>query len=396
MKGILIISTVSGFLDKFEQEDIKILQSMGYRIYFASNMKEQHYIYDEEQLKKEGVHAFHIDIARSPYLLRPNLRAARQLIKIIKENNIAAVHCHEPVGGVLGRVMGMYFQNRGLQVVYTAHGFHFYKGAPLINRTLYYAAERVMAHHTDILITINREDYKNACRFRLRDKGRVYQIPGVGLDLDKFSPMDEKERKMHREALGLTEEDFFIVSVGELNENKNHIVLLEALSAIKAKGGASSIKYGICGDGFFHDQIRAWIRELDIEENVLLFGYCQNVQDILGCADISAFPSIREGLGMAGLEALSMGIPLLASDNRGTREYMKDKENGIVCSACDKESWIRAINYMRSLSESDYNSMREKCRESVTRFRKENVIRKMQKIYGELDRRVMHIEAKRQ
>lgn len=236
MKNILILTTVSGFLGKFEKGNIKILQDMGYTVHYAANMKEQHYPFDEEELRGMGIHIHHIDIARSPYMFKYNLKAVFQLRNIIIQNGICAIHCHTPVGGMFGRVMGRWFKKRNLHIVYTAHGFHFYKGAPLINNTVYYIVERMLAKYTDILVVINKEDYTNARKFRLKDGGRVYRIPGVGLDLQKFAPLEGSQRAERRKSLRLTEEDYFIISVGELNENKNQQIILKALDKMRKDG----------------------------------------------------------------------------------------------------------------------------------------------------------------
>lgn len=395
MKNILILTTVSGFLDKFERGNVAILQKMGYTVHYAANMEEQHYLFDEAEIRNRGVHLHHIDIARSPYMLRYNGKAFFQLMKIIRENHICAIHCHTPVGGALGRLMGMAFKKENLQVVYTAHGFHFYKGAPLINNTVYYLMERLFATYTDILIVINKEDYKNAKKFRLRKGGQVYRIPGVGLDMEQFSPLQTEEKRHIRKVLGLKETDCFLVSVGELNENKNQEIILKALASMREKGiDISHLKYGICGDGFFRERIREKIKELKLEENVISFGYCSNVPEILGCADFSVFPSHREGLGMAGLEALAMGIPLLASENRGTREYLQPGVNGYFCDSNKVRSWIDGILMMWRMSDKVREKMSYNCRNSVMAFGRDCTDSIMELVYQDLDMRIQSGKAR--
>ena len=380
-KNILILSTVSGFLKKFETDDVEILKELGYTVHYAANMREQHYLFDETALCKMGVEPHHIDIERSPYMIRKNKKAFKQLLDIIDTFQISVIHCHTPVGGVLGRLAGRYFQNRGIQVLYTAHGFHFYKGAPLLNNTVYYLVERLLARYTDVLITINQEDYDRAKKFRLKQGGRVYKIPGVGLDRVFFSPLFEEEKKKNREELG-TQGKFFFVTAGELNENKNQRLVLEALKEMKERGkDISNYLYGICGDGFFYNRIKSWIEELGLNENVKLYGYQMDVRKVVGSADCFVFPSKREGLGMAALEALSMGIPVIASDNRGTREYMKHKKNGYVCSSLDTGSFIQGLEYIENLEETEKAEMCVWCRESVRRFSTDKTRSQMESIY---------------
>ena len=293
-KRILFLTTTRDFLGKFEQGNVKILQNKGFEVHYAANMQEPHYPIDEEKLKALGVQIHPIAIARSPFLFTDNEKALRQILQLIRRYHIQAIHCHTPVGGLLGRLAGELCREQGVVVVYTAHGFHFYKGAPAVNQLVYYPVEKQLARYTDILIVINEEDYRCARKFRLKRGGHLYKIPGEGLDTARFRPLPESERKRLRNELGIAEEAFFLVSVGELNENKNHGIVLEALEKLRQQQkGGPPIHYGICGDGFLRARLETRIRELGLADMVTLYGYCTNVPEILGCADASVFPSRR-------------------------------------------------------------------------------------------------------
>lgn len=384
MKKALIITTISGFLLKFEKDNVKILQDMGYQVHYAANANEQMYKYDEGAYDELGVVFHHIDIAKSPFKLKMNIKALRQLRELVRKENIQLIHCHTPVGGVLGRLTGLISRNRNIRVIYTSHGYHFYKGASLINNTFYYLIEKMMARLSDAIILINREDYENTFKFRLKKGGKVYQIPGIGLDMDYYMPVTQQKRAELRQQLGIDSDTFCIMSVGELNENKNHQIILKALDILRSRGtDLSRIHYGICGDGFYRDKIRALIKEMNLEETVTAYGYCPNVRDYIGAADATAFPSIREGLGMAALESLAMGIPVIASDNRGTREYMISGENGYVCEANDANGFAENIEALMNLNHFERNKMSLVCRDSVKAFDKGNTHKKMIEIYKE-------------
>lgn len=386
-KHFLILATTSDFLWKFEMENVKILQQMGYVVHYAANMNEPHYLPGPEKIQALGVQAHHIDIARSPFMVQYNYAALHQLAAIIKSYQIRILHCHTPVGGLLGRLAGRLC--KGLVVIYTAHGFHFYRGAPLLNRVAYYSVEKALAKSTDFLIVINREDYEIAKKFRLKKNGRVEQIPGVGLDLEKFHPLPEERRRILRRQLGIGTEDCFFVSVGELNENKNHRVVLEALDKLRhLRGSLAGIRYGICGDGFFRDRLQRWIAELNLSGVVTLYGYRTDIPQMLGCADAAVFPSIREGLGMAGLEALAMGIPVIAADNRGTREYMRHGKNGFVCSPHNGEEFARSMERILHLREPEKRKIAADCRASAQPFRQADTICRMREIYRMADQRI--------
>lgn len=382
----MILTCVSGFLDKFEKENVRILRSLGCKVHYASNMNEPHYLFDEKEFEELGVIPHHIDIERSPFMLNNNRKAFWQIVKIIKKHDIEMLHCHAPVGGMLGRLAGRYcrLKNRDLRVIYTAHGFHFYKGAPLVNNTIYRLAEKIFAHYTDVLITINEEDYQSALNLHIRKGGKVYQLPSIGLDRERFRPLSDEQKTKERHRLGV-ENKLFLVSVGELNENKNHYIMLQALKQMRERGmDISSIVYGICGDGFFHDRMKQWIVDMGLQDHVRMFGYCNDVRMIEGCADAAVFPSKREGLGMAALEALSMGIPLIASDNRGTREYMQHRKNGYVCDCEDAATFIEGIEYIRTLNFDEKKNMSEFCRNSVEKFDRKYTNEIMEHVYREI------------
>ena len=388
-KHILIVTTTHDFLWKFERDNVDLLQRMGYVVHYAANLNEPAYRSDEARFQEMGVWAHHIDIARSPFLFAQNKRALRQLLWLVHRFRIQAIHCHTPVGGVLGRLAGRLCEGQRPVVMYTAHGFHFYKGAPVFNWLTYYQVERLLARDTDVLIVINEEDYQAARHFRLRKGGRLYKIPGVGLDTEVFRPLSETMRNDLRARLGLQTKDFFLVSVGELNENKNQVVVLKALEKLRQEeADGFSYRYGICGDGFLRKKMERWIEERKMQDTVTLYGFCPNVAEVLGCADAAVFPSKREGLGMAGLEALAMGIPVIAADNRGTREYMQDGKNGFVCHSGDVDGFVRGIRAVKSLDEERRRQMKEYFFRSVEAFGLEHAHQVMRRIYLDVDGRI--------
>lgn len=379
MKHALIITTIGGFLPQFEMNDVKILQENGYTVHYASNFKNPVYDIDEKKLQEMGLVLHHIDICKSPFHVIKNAGACLKLRKIIKKEQIRLVHCHNPMGGVLGRLAALLCR-RKVCVIYTAHGFHFYKGAPKKNWLLYGTAERLLAHCTDRLITINHEDYENAKRFGLRRGGKVEYIPGVGVDIAKFRKIEELRPGKRRE-LGLPEGAFHVVSVGELNENKNHKAVIRAIARL----GGNDIYYSICGSGPLEIQLQEEIKALGLQQRVRLLGYRTDVAEVLQSADCFAFPSKREGLGIAAIEALACEVPMIAADNRGTREYVRDGGNGIVCDADSEQDFANAICRLKE-SVSLRRQLAEGCRQTAERFSIEATDKIMRRIYGEVDR----------
>ena len=389
MKTALIITTVSGFLLKFEKNNVRLLQELGYSVHYAANLNEPHYLYDPQELSDLGVTAHHIDIAKSPFMVATNLSALKTVVRLINELDVELIHCHTPVGGLIGRLAAPLSRKKNLRVIYTAHGFHFYQGASLVHNQIYRSIESFLARFTDALILINAEDYQSAQSFRLKPGGNVYQIPGVGLDLTRFHPVSSAEKARLRQKYGFSDDVFLMLSVGELNENKNQLVILDVLTQmLKHVPDPDLVHYAICGDGFFRDKIKEQICQKGLERHATMYGYCVDVRDYVAMADVVVFPSRREGLGMAALEALAMGVPVVASDNRGSREYMQPGINGYICSCDDVEAYVRSIYRIFQMSPTERGAMGAAARASVERFGISHTHTIMQNIYQEITRKV--------
>lgn len=374
MKKVLFITTISGFLPQFEKNDVKILQEMGCEIHYASNFKNPIYTFDEEELKGQGILLHHIDIAKSPVKVRTNVNSVRQLKAIIDGNEIDMIHCHNPMGGVVGRVAAARSRRRPY-VIYTAHGFHFYQGAPLLNWLLFYPAERALSHVTDQIITINREDYLLAKSFPLRKNGSVTQVHSVGVDKERFQA-NKSISEIKRKELGIPEDAFHIVTAAELNKNKNQRVVIEAISQLENK----DIHYSICGKGPGEGGLKRLIAEKQLENQVHLLGYRTDMEEVLQTADCFAFPSHREGLGVAAIEALLCEVPIIVSDNRGTREYAQNGSNSIVCGAHSIQDFKEAIHLLYTDREKR-SLMISHCRQSAEKFTVEEVEKTMKEVY---------------
>ncbi len=382
MKKILYITTVSGFLPQFEKKDVEIMQEMGYEIHYASNFHHPVYPFDKGKLEEQGIILHQIDVSKSPLKLRENIRAVKQLKQIIDQERIDMLHCHNPMGGVAGRAAA-HLSKADPCVIYTAHGLHFYKGAPLLNWLLFYPVEKFLARWTDAIVTINQEDYLRVKKsFRLKPHGFVEQIHGVGVDMERFSPRPERAACKRKE-LGIPGDAFHIVTAAELNDNKNQKVIIEAIAGLDRR----DICYSLCGRGPNEAVLRKLITEKHLEGQVRLLGFRTDMEEILQTADAFAFPSIREGLGIAAVEALACGVPLIVSDNRGSREYAENDRNSIVCEAGDVDGFRQAIQRLHR--DTEYRrTLAGYCRASADKFSVSNTVDVMRTVYGKADGRL--------
>lgn len=332
MKKALIVATVVGFIATFEKNDIRILQNMGYEVHYAASYARINDPKKIKDLESMGIIKHEIDFARNP-ISKTNVVAYKELVDLMIKEQFDLVHCHTPVAGVLGRLVA--HKCHVPTIIYTAHGFHFYKGAPLKNWLFYYPIEWLCAHWTDTLITINKEDFELAKK-HLHAK-RVEYVPGVGINVTKFAET-KVDRSKKRCEVGVPENAILLVSVGELNENKNHSVVIKAL----AKNGNRNIHYAIAGKGDIADYLTKLASSEGVQDQVHLLGFRDDVNEIYAAADICVFPSIREGLGLAAVEGMACGLPLIVSDNRGTRGFLTEK-NAITCRHDDVDAFADAI-----------------------------------------------------
>lgn len=282
-----------------------------------------------------GCRVFPLSCSRSP-MDKGNLVAIREIKAIVRNGNYDIVHCHTPIAAACTRIACKGLRKNGVKVIYTAHGFHFYSGAPLKNWLLYYPVEWLCAHWTDTLITINKEDYELAQK-HMHAK-RVEYVPGVGIDTKRFKETTV-DRAAKRREIGVPEDAILLMSVGELNENKNHSVVIKALARLNDK----NVHYAIAGTGPLKESLESLAASLGVGEQLHLLGYRRDVAELYKAADVCVFPSKREGLGLAGIEGMAAGLPIIASAIGGILDYTVDGESGYNCAPNDVEDFAKAI-----------------------------------------------------
>lgn len=339
-KKALVVTTVASTIDQFCMNDISILLD-NYDVQVAANFttgnntsKERINEFKNELINKNIV-INEAQFDRNP-LSKSNLIAYKKIKSLIKQNKFDLIHCHTPIAAMLTRLAARELRKKGIKVIYTAHGFHFHNGAPLINWLLYYPIEKWLARYTDTLITINKEDYERA-KSKLKAK-KVEYIPGVGIDLEKIN-LVKVDKDLKRSELGLPKDAFIVLSVGELNKNKNHEVVIRAI----AKLNNPDIYYVICGKGQLSKYLANLSKELGIENQVYLLGFRKDITEICKSSDLFVFPSYREGLGIAALEAMSCGLPIITSNVHGIVDYSTDGKTGYICKPTDVDCFSKHI-----------------------------------------------------
>jgi len=329
-KKVLFCATVDYHFTAFHMPYIKWFKDNGWEVHIAANGENNIHYVDKK---------FNLPIQRSPFNFK-NIRALKDLKNIIDENNYEIIHCHTPMGGILARLAARKSRAKGTtKLIYTAHGFHFCKGAPILNWLLYYPIEKFMAPLSDCLITINKEDYELSNRsFNIK---RIVHIHGVGIDTEDFKPIDELNKKVVRESFGYQPDDFLLFYAAEFNKNKNQQFLLNSLALMKDE--LLNVKLLLAGEGALLNECKQLANQLRISHMVEFLGFRKDIKEILPMCDVAVGSSLREGLPVNIMEAMSCGLPIIAVDNRGHRELVINNKNGWLVKSNDSTGFSSAI-----------------------------------------------------
>ena len=380
MQKVLIVASVVSFIEWFNKENVDFLnQTLGCEVHIACNFE---YMNDTDiartksyikKLRQNGVVLHQIPFARSP-LSPGNIRAFEQLKAVIQGGNFQLIHCHTPTAAMLTRLAAKTARKNGSVVMYTCHGFHFHRAAPKKNWLLYYPVERFLSRWCDYLITINQEDYHRAKTFHCK---RVRYIPGVGVNIHQIQNLTVNKAEK-KKSLGVKPNQILLFSAGELIERKNHEVIIKAL----AKINNPNIVYAIAGKGPLKGYLQQLAQKLKVQNRVLFLGFRTDIFELYHAADISAFPSKIEGLGLAGIEAMAAGVPLVSSNVHGILDYVTNGKTGYAVAPNNVNGFAQAIQKLAE-SQSLRQSMRENCLKAVEPFELSNALQAMWNIYKE-------------
>lgn len=375
-----MLASVASMIDQFNMSNIDLLQKMGYDVDVACNFKEGNTCSDKrigklrKRLAEMQVRCYQIDFARNIKHMRQNMRAYRQVEELMQREHYAFCHCHSPIGGVVARIAGHRTKTR---VIYTAHGFHFYKGAPLLNWLAYYPVEELLSHWTDVLITINHEDYELAQK-KFKMKKLVY-VPGIGVDTYR-EDLSQEAKNVKRDELGIPRDAFMITNAAEFTPNKNQKTVIEAIEKLNNP----NIYFVMCGIGEKKEELECYVKEHGLGEHIRFLGFRNDLHEILQTSDCFVLSSFREGLSVALMEAMAEGLPVICGRIRGNVDLVEDGKGGILVNPKNVDEFVWAIKQVMLIKKRETSnklSMSEINRTKIQCFEKKNVQNIMRRIY---------------
>ena len=368
MKKVLFVAHVDSHIRHFHLPYLKYFKEKGYEVHVATSN-------DENEVFPYCDVKHTVCMERSPFKLN-NIKAISQMKKILSKEHFDVIHCHTPMGGVVTRIAAKNARKHGTKVFYTAHGFHFCKGCPKKNWIFYYPVEKYLSKFTDVLETINIEDYELA-KNKFHAK-RVEMVHGVGVDDKKFNeePLDKDEKNKLKKELGINDGDFVLMYVAELNANKNQGMLIEAMK--KIVNTIPNCKLYLIGKGIFEDKYKNDIVFAGLENNVNMTGYRNDTNKLLKLANLCVATSKREGLPINLVEAALSGVPMLAYKNRGHVEIVQNDVNGYSFES-ENELVSRVIQLYKD--KELLKNLKSNCRKSAEKFTLDNALKEQIEIY---------------
>lgn len=273
-------------------------------------------------------HQFIMKWKRSPFNFSL-LIGIHQLRKIINSNHYDVIYCHTPVGGLAARLASKKARKKGAKVIYFAHGFHFYKGAPFLNWMIY-PIEKYLTKYTDAIFLLNNEDFELAQTKFKRPKVKKL-FPGIGINFKRLGETISKEKQiLIRQSLGIQKDDIVLTYVAEINKNKNQIYLLHVLKHLLLF--SNKFKLMLIGPDYSKGNLTKFAIKNGIYNNVVFTGWRSDIGPLLYSSDIYVASSIREGLGLNLIEAMYCHLPVVATKNRGHSSIINNQENGYLVS----------------------------------------------------------------
>lgn len=376
MKRALVITAVAGFIKGFLMNDIETLKKLGYEVDCAANANGMVMFDPLTFFNQQGYNFYQIDFSSSKPISKKSFNAYRQVERLLKDRDYDVVHCHTPIAAVIVRHACRKLRKKGLKVIYTSHGLAFNGCCSIKDKIIYQTVEYIYAFYTDAIITINNEDYRSMSKMHCP---KVFKINGVGIDIDRYCNVDIEPEK-YRESMGVNKDDILILAVGEISRRKNIQVIIKALDIINDR----RYRLFICGKTMTGNQTYLQLMELikNTGVNAEFIGYRHDIPELLHCAQMLVLPSLREGLGLAGVQALAAGLPVIGANVQGIKDYVINEETGYLCNPLNEHEFADCI--MKLSDSSLREKMMDSCKKKSLEFSQEISKMQMKEIYDEV------------
>ena len=381
MKKVLIAANVYKHLFTFHLPYIQMLKDNGCQVDVIAAR-------DDRDVTNAD-NCYYWDLTRSPYSFR-NIKAYKQLKKLVKKEKYDLIHCHTATAAAITRLAMRKARKKGTKVIYTAHGFHFYKGSPLLYWICYYPIEKFVSRWTDAIVLINIEDYNLVQKKGFKNK-KTYYLNSIGINSKRFERTAIENSGTIRREEGYHENQFLMIYVAEFIHRKNHRFLIEA--SLELAKQMDDFKILFVGRGALKTTIQKYALSIGAIQYIDFMGVRFDLDRLFPMCDVGISSSRQEGLPMAVAEAMLCGLPVLATQDRGHRELVRHGETGFLF---EQGNIAEFVTYAVMLNENpDHRAKMGKAAYlHAQKFKIEQSLKRMAEIYSEMLR--IRIESKLQ
>ncbi|RUT03103.1 glycosyl transferase family 1 [Dulcicalothrix desertica PCC 7102] len=285
-----------------------------------------------------------VDFSRNPLDPQNLIVAPRQIQQVLEKQEYDIVHVHTAVAAFVTRLAFSRLKKQPKpKLIYTVHGFHFFRGNKFTKNAIFLTFEKIAAPWTDYMVVINGEDEEAAKRHRLISPERLYYMPGIGVDLNYYNPdqVSQADIQAVRKEIGLESEDVMILASAEFNPGKRHRDMLRAF----AKLGRPNVHLAFAGTGPLFEEMQGLAADLGIKKQVHFLGHRRDMPTLMRASIATLMASEREGLPRSVMESLCLETPVIGADTRGIRDLLADG-CGLIVPVGDIEGFAAAMTWV--------------------------------------------------
>jgi len=340
---------------------LEILKRLNQRYRFVLATGENDYL--SERASQLGIEVRVLNHLKRPINLSEDRRAYTECVSLLREIKPDLLHSHSSKAGVIGRLAAW---RVGIPSIFTAHGWAFTEGAPAIQRAYGLLLESLLCRLPGRVVTISDYDFQLAKHYRVGTSRNRFLVKNGISQPGIIKPSSSRG-------------ELQILTIGRLSPVKNHAMLLDALAALSLPFHAR-----IIGDGECRTELQSKIKSLDLEQKVELLGEVTQTTEYLAKADIFVLSSNYEGLPLSVLEAMSMGLPVIATDVGGVKEAVLNEQTGLLSVRKDAMQFAKNIAKLESRPELRKQYGERAQSHYAQNFTADRMVRELESIYREL------------
>lgn len=320
MKKILFVASTLSHIENFHIPYLEQFKKQGYIVHVMGKPNNKSEILYADKI-------IPIPFEKSMFSLK-NFIIAFKISNLIKDENYDIVSIHTSLAAFFTRLGIILCSKKPSLVINTVHGYLFDDKSSFLKKAIMLLAEKFTKCVTNIIIVMNSIDYNIATKHKLY-KDNIYLVNGMGINLSLFPSVSHENRTLLRNKYNFSESDFLLVYVAEFSKRKNQKFLLDSINKL-IKEGFKDIKLLLLGDGKLLDELKIYSKNLGISNNVVFVGYSKDTCTYYQMSDVCVSSSRSEGLPFNIMEAMSVGLPIIASDVKGHSDLVIQNENGFL------------------------------------------------------------------